>query len=217
MNVLSAEGLRCDSAGAELGDVSGCCDRKQQGGNGSSDGAGCACPPSALERAFGDRYLMGPALLALPFETTLRCKSPELGVRDAVCGPRQSCLWGVLLPIAGVAGEVSEAPHACLLPGLCHPLRARSGWKFKWVPKRCGWQEVSPHCSPLPSPKEREHLCVPSSLRHSVTGCCSPGAALLPECFPAHPGMACCLRINNLTDYEGMLADTVVPVKSNCL
>lgn len=35
--------------------------------------------------------------------------------------------------------------------------------------------------------------------------------------FPAHLGMACCLRINNLTDYEGTLADTVVPVKSNCL
>lgn len=144
MNVLSAEGLRCDSAGAELGDLSGSCDHEQQRGNGSSDGAGCACWPRALERAFGDRYLMGPPLLALPFETTLKCKSPELGVRDATCSPRRSCLWGVLLPIAGVAGGLSEAPHACLVPSLCRLLRATSGWKFKCLPNRCGGRRCPP-------------------------------------------------------------------------
>lgn len=145
---------------------------------------------------------MGSPLLALPFEITLRCNSPELGVRDAICSPRQSCLWGVLLPITGVAGGVSEAPHACLLPGLCHPLRARSAWKFRWLPNTAAYCLL---------------LCVPSTLWYRVIGCCSPGAAPLLECFPACLGMACCLRINNLTDYEGTLADTIVPVKSNCL
>lgn len=110
MNVLSAEGLRCDSAGAELRNLSGCCDHKQQRGNGSSDGAGCVCLPGVLERASGDRYLMEPPLLALPFEITLRCKSSEPGA-GCCLHSKALCIWGVLLPITGVPRQVSEAPR----------------------------------------------------------------------------------------------------------
>lgn len=120
---------------------------------------------------------------------------------------------GFLLAIAGVAVGVGEAAY---VSGLCHPVRARSGWKFRWLPNRYGGQEGAPHCSPLPSPRERAPMC-PQLLvaqGHWLLLCWGSSAAGV---FPACLGMACCLRINNLTDYEGTLADTIVPVKSNCL
>lgn len=128
----------------------------------------------------------------------------------------------VVMPLGGFAARCWGSRRAkwgtpCLSGA--QPLSSLKGhiWvEIQMSPQQMWGQEVPPtaaRCLLLGT----EHLCVPSSLWHRVAGCGSPGAAPLPEGFLAHLGMACCLRINNLTDYKGTLADTVVPVKSNCL
>lgn len=195
MSVLSAEGPRCDSTEWVWGIflAAGIANRSMA----VEALTAWAVPPAQCSGGgFGDRNVLEPR----PVEMTLRCRSAEPGMRDAVCNPRQLCLWGCFAAVGTVGGML--------------PLK---GWIWVGIPvsPQQVWGRKCPHCSST-SPRERAPMH-PSLLQHRVTGCCSPGAAPLPQCFPAHLGMGCCLRINNLTGYEGTLADTIVPVKSNCL
>lgn len=92
MSVLSVEGPRCDSTewvwgiflAVGIANSIMAVEAPQRG---------LCLLPSVLEGGFGDRNLMEPQC----FETTLKYRSAELGVRDAACNPRQFCLSGCLL------------------------------------------------------------------------------------------------------------------------
>lgn len=200
MSVLSAQGSSVIALSG-FGDFSGCWDFQQQHGSGGSDGMGCASCP-VLCRGIWRQESDG----ALAFGN-----DPEL----QVCRARgegcclQLCLWGVCWCWDCRRGKPSicVCSAAPLLP-------LKGGWEFQSPQQVRRQEEVSLlQLCLLPG-----HPCIPHSLlQHRVTDCCSPGAAPLPQCFPAHLGMGCCLTINNLPDYEGTLADTIVPVKSVCL
>lgn len=149
---------------------------------------------------------------ALAFGNDPEVQSAEPGVGDAVC----SCAPGGVCCCCWDCSRGKQSTCVCSAA----PLLPLKGWIWVGIPEspqQVWGQEVSLlQLCLLPG-----HPCIPciphSLLQHRVTDCCSPGAAPLPQCFPARLGMGCCLRINNLTDYEGTLADTIVPVKSVCL
>lgn len=96
MSVLSGEGSRCDSTEW----VWGICLAIEIANSSMAVEAltAWAVPPARCSGGgFGDRNLMEPQ----PSKMMLRYKSAEPRVRDAVCNPRQLCLWGCLLRLLG--------------------------------------------------------------------------------------------------------------------
>lgn len=166
MSVLSAEGPRCDSTEWVWGIflAVGIANRSMA----VEALTAWAVPPAQCSGGgFGDRNVMEPR----PVEMTLRCRSAEPGMRDAVCNPRQLCLWGCFAAV-GTAGGITRAPISVQLP-LCCLSRAGSGWEFQCLPSRCGAGSAPTAVLLLLG---REHLCIPHS--------CSTGslaAALLGQ------------------------------------